>query len=167
MGDAEARPLEPSGPIGASRRVPRQSGARAPRKASSDEADVLSVGETALSAIGQIAIRALDTPRAIAFYRDVLRLPLLFEAPPLAFFAAGGTRLMLGPAEPPFDHPSSILYFTVADVHEAHRDLVTRGAVFDGAPHVVHRTDRYELWIGVFRDSEGNPLAIMEERHLR
>lgn len=125
------------------------------------------MGETALSAIGQIAIRARDTHRAVAFYRDVLRLPLLFEAPPLAFFAAGGTRLMLGPPEPPFDHPSSILYFSVPDVHEAHRDLVARGATFDGAPHVVHRAERYELWIGFFRDSEGNPLAIMEERHTR
>jgi methylmalonyl-CoA/ethylmalonyl-CoA epimerase len=120
-----------------------------------------------LSDIGQIAIRALDTPRAVAFYRKVLRLPLLFEAPPLAFFAAGSTRLMLGPAEAPFDHPSSILYFSVADIHAAHRDLTERGAVFENLPHVVHRAADYELWIGLFRDSEGNPLAIMEERRPR
>lgn len=117
-----------------------------------------------LSGIGQIAIRALETPRAVAFYRDVLRLPLLFEAPPLAFFTAGSTRLMLGPAEAPFDHPSSILYFTVTDIHAAHSDLAGRGAVFDSLPHVVHRAADYELWIGLFRDSEGNPLAILEER---
>lgn len=123
--------------------------------------------EPGLSTIGQIAVRALDTPRAVAFYRDVLRLPLLFEAPPLAFFAAGPTRLMLGPAEPPFDHPSSILYFSVGDIESAHRDLAARGARFDGAPHVVHRAAGYELWIALFRDSEGNPLAIMEERRDR
>ncbi|MGE5926156.1 MAG: VOC family protein [Gemmatimonadota bacterium] len=122
------------------------------------------MGRGPLSGIGQIAIRALDTPRATAFYRDVLRLPLLFEAPPLAFFAAGSTRLMLGPAEPPFDHPSSILYFTVTDIHAVHSDLARRGAAFESAPQVVHRAEDYELWIGVFRDSEGNPLAIMEER---
>ena len=117
-----------------------------------------------LSGIGQIAIRAIDTSRAVAFYREVLRLPLLFEAPPLAFFAAGSTRLMLGPAEAPFDHPSSILYFTVTDIHAVHGDLARRGAIFESLPHVVHQTADYELWIGLFRDSEGNPLAIMEER---
>ena len=117
-----------------------------------------------LSVIGQIAIRALDTPRAVAFYRDVLRLPLLFEAPPLAFFAAGPTRLMLGPAEEPFDHPSSILYFSVTGIEAVHRDLTDRGIVFESQPRIVHRAADYELWIGFFRDSEGNPLAIMEER---
>lgn len=116
-----------------------------------------------LSVIGQIAIRALDTPRAVAFYRDVLRLPLLFEAPPLAFFAAGPTRLMLGPAERAFDYPSSILYFSVTDIHAVHQDLARRGAIFEREPHVVHRTADYELRIAFFRDSEGNPLAIMEE----
>ncbi len=119
-----------------------------------------------LSVIGQIAIRAHDTPRAVAFYRDVLRLPLLFEAPPLAFFGAGPTRLMLGPAEAPFDHASSILYFTVSDIHAVQRDLASRGAVFESAPHVVHRDRGLELWVGLFRDSEGNPLALMEEKRL-
>ncbi len=125
------------------------------------------MGDAALSTIGQLAIRALDTPRAVAFYRDVLRLPLLFEAPPLAFFAAGPTRLMLGPAEPPFDHPSSIMYFSVVDIEAAHRELTARGARFDGPPHVVHRAADYELWIALFRDSEGNPVAIMEEKSRR
>jgi methylmalonyl-CoA/ethylmalonyl-CoA epimerase len=122
------------------------------------------VERSALSVVGQIAIRALDTPRAVTFYRDVLRLPLLFEAPPLAFFAAGPTRLMLGPAEAPYDHPSSILYFSVAGIHAVHGDLASRGVVFASEPHVVHRASDYELWIAIFRDSEGNPLALMEER---
>ena len=50
--------------------------------------------------IHQISIRTKDTARAVAFYRDVVGLKLLFEAPPrLAFFDCGGVRLMLGPAE--------------------------------------------------------------------
>ena len=122
------------------------------------------MGSGPLSDIGQIAIRALDTPRAVAIYRDVLRLPLLFEAPPLAFFAAGRTRLMLGPAEGPFDHPSSTLYFSVNGIEQVHRDLEDRGVEFESRPHIVHHAAEYELWIGFFRDSEGNPLAIMEER---
>ena len=48
-----------------------------------------------LSRIGQIAITARDLPRAIAFYRDVLGMPFLFEAPKMAFFDCGGTVLSL------------------------------------------------------------------------
>jgi methylmalonyl-CoA/ethylmalonyl-CoA epimerase len=167
MGDCAPRFLQSPRSLGAGRRLAGQPGPRAPVKALAAEAFILSEAGPGLSTIGQIAIRALDTPRAVAFYRDVLQLPMLFEAPPLAFFAAGPTRLMLGPAEPPFDHPSSILYFTVRDIRTAHRDLAARGAIFDHPPHVVHRAEHAELWMAFFRDSEGNPLAIMEERHDR
>jgi len=62
-----------------------------------------------LAQIGQIAIAMKDLPRAVAFYRDVLGLPFLFEAPPkLAFFDCAGVRLMLSePEKPEFDHPAS------------------------------------------------------------
>lgn len=36
--------------------------------------------------LGQIAIRVHDVDRAVAFYRDILGLPLLFTAGKLAFF---------------------------------------------------------------------------------
>ena len=49
-----------------------------------------------LSRIGQIAMTVRDLPRAVAFYRDVLGMRFLFEAPPaMAFFDCGGIRLML------------------------------------------------------------------------
>ena len=54
-----------------------------------------------LAEIMQIGVTVTDLPRAVAFYRDTLGLPLLFEAPPsLAFFRAGSIRLMIGLAEP-------------------------------------------------------------------
>ncbi|MCA9737316.1 MAG: VOC family protein [Gemmatimonadota bacterium] len=117
-------------------------------------------------AIGQIAVHVEDLPRAVGFYRDVLGLPLLFEAPPsLAFFDCGGVRLMLsGASEPGFDHPASILYYRVADIVAAHAALRERGATFVDEPHVVHRTERYALWMTFLRDTEGNTLALMEER---
>ena len=50
----------------------------------------------ALQRIHQVSIRATDTARAVAFYRDTLGLKLLFQAPPqLAFFDCAGVRLML------------------------------------------------------------------------
>ena len=49
-----------------------------------------------LTRIAQIAIVVTDLERAIAFYRDVLGLQFLFQAPPgLAFFNLDGVRIML------------------------------------------------------------------------
>ena len=69
-----------------------------------------------LQRIRQLSMNVRDMPRAVAFYRDALRLPFLFEAgPKLAFFDCGGVRLMLSPAETAeFDHAGSIIYFLVA-----------------------------------------------------
>ena len=55
----------------------------------------------AIDGLGQISIIAHDLPRATAFYRDVLGLPLLFTAGVLAFFDCCGVRLFLGPASAP------------------------------------------------------------------
>ena len=117
-----------------------------------------------LDGLMQIAINVKDVDRATAFYRDTLRLRFLFSAPGLAFFDAGGVRLMLVKAErPELDHPSSILYFRAADIEEAHRGLAGRGVVLLTKPHVVHRAEAYDLWLAEFRDTEENLLALMSE----
>jgi predicted enzyme related to lactoylglutathione lyase len=116
-----------------------------------------------LCAIAQVAINAHDIDRATAFYRDTLGMKFLFSAPPgLAFFDCDGVRLMLSlPARPEFDHPSSILYFDVADIQAAHSTLVERGVVFEEAPAFVANMGTYDLWIAAFRDSENNVMALM------
>jgi len=117
-----------------------------------------------LSRIGQIAINAHNVDRATAFYRDVLALPHLFRAGQLSFFNCGGVRLMLNPPEKPeFDHPSSILYFQVADIHAASERLKSGGVKFEGEPHLIARMPTHELWMNFFRDTEGNLLALMSE----
>jgi len=118
------------------------------------------------ASIGQIAIVVQDVDRAVGFYQDSLGLPLLFRAPPgLAFFQAGGVRLMLSrPEGPESDHPASILYFRVEDVEATHRQLSGRGVEFVDEPHVVHRTEQMELWMTFFKDGEGNTFALMAER---
>jgi methylmalonyl-CoA/ethylmalonyl-CoA epimerase len=117
-----------------------------------------------LSRIGQIAITVHDVARAVAFYRDVLGLRLLFQAPPrLAFFDAGGVRLMLSEPEPEFDHPSSVLYFVVDDIRAAHAALAERGVGFRDGPHLIAKMPDHELWMAFFRDTEGNTHALMSE----
>ena len=117
-----------------------------------------------ITGLGQIAINARDIQRATAFYRDTLGLRLLFTAGKLAFFDCGGVRLMLDVAEKPeFDHPSSILYFSVPDINTAHRQLLANGVHFEDEPHVIARMPDHDLWMTFFCDSEQNLLALMSE----
>ena len=119
--------------------------------------------EFGLSAIEQIAITVKDIDRAVAFYRDQLGMKHLFSAPPnLAFFDCDGIRLMLSPPpKPEFDHPSSIIYFKVADIQQAHATLADRGVKFEEKPSFVADMGTYDLWLASFRDSENNLLALM------
>ena len=116
-----------------------------------------------LAAIEQIAVTAHDIERAVEFYRDKLGMKLLFSVPPnLAFFDCDGIRLMLSlPAKPEFAHPSSVIYFNVADIHQAAETLATRGVQFEGQPEFVADMGTYNLWLAAFRDSENNLLALM------
>jgi catechol 2,3-dioxygenase-like lactoylglutathione lyase family enzyme len=114
--------------------------------------------------LGQVAINAPDIDRATAFYRDQLGLPFLFRAGKLAFFDCAGVRLMLDAAEKAeFDHPSSILYFAVADIHRAHQQLRNQGVHFEDEPHLIAKMPDHDLWMTFFRDSEQNLLALMSE----
>lgn len=119
-----------------------------------------------LSAIGQIFVRARDLDRAVRFYRDILGMPFLFQAPPqMAFFQCGPTTVMVGvPEKPEFDHPASTIYYLVPDIAAAHATLSARRVEFITEPHLVHRAADYELWLADFRDSEGNVLALMSRK---
>jgi predicted enzyme related to lactoylglutathione lyase len=117
-----------------------------------------------LGHIGQIATRALDLDRAVAFYRDVLGLPFLYRFGSLAFFDCAGTRLLIEtPQAPEFDHPGSILYFTVADIQATWAQLMQHGIDVIDPPHIVGKLEQVDVWMGFFRDTEGNTLAIMAE----
>src|SRR5512140_2530656 len=101
-----------------------------------------------LSQIAQIAIVAHDIDRSVEFYRDRLRLPFLFRAGQLAFFDAGGVRLMLTPAEKPeLDHAASILYFRVSDIGSAYAEIKGRGVRFEDEPHMIARLADREVWM--------------------
>lgn len=117
-----------------------------------------------LSRIGQIAIVVKDVERATAFYRDVLGMRFLFAFPGLAFFDCEGVRIMLSrPEKKEFDHPSSILYFRVADIQSAYQSLRDRNVSFDDEPHIVARMPDHDLWMCFFRDLDQNVFGLMAE----
>ncbi len=119
----------------------------------------------AIRSIGQIHISVDDLPGAVAFYRDALGLPLLFEVPEqsMAFFDCGGVRLYLGKPEGAELRSNPLIYYAVDSIQAAYRAMEARGATFDSEPHVVHRTETSELWIAGLRDPEGNYLCLMSE----
>ncbi len=123
--------------------------------------------ETKIQGIGQIAIAVKDIGRAVEFYRDVLGLNLLFQAPPgLAFFECGGVRLMLtlplGPAE---DHRTSVICYRVGDLERAVKDLEALGVRMDrGAERVAKLPGGRELWMAFLRDPDRNLIGLMSER---
>ena len=122
------------------------------------------IGPT-LNQIGQIFVNVKDLDRAIAFYRDILGMTFLFQAPPnMAFFDCGGIRLMLGTADrPDLDHPASIIYYKVEDIERIYETFKARGVKFIVKPHLVAPMPTYDLWLADFKDSEGNFLALMSE----
>lgn len=118
-----------------------------------------------LDSIGQIHISVDDVPRAVAFYRDVLGMKLLFEVPgqPMAFFDCGGIRLYLGQPSSPEYRSSPLIYYRVRDIREVYGQLRRRGVEFPREPQVAHRAEDHELWLAGFQDPDGNHLALMEE----
>lgn len=116
-----------------------------------------------LGQIEQIALPVQDVDRAVGFYRDQLGMQYLFSSNGLAFFNCGGVRLLLSRPEGIEGAHSSVIYFKVPDILEAHRILVQRGVPFVDEPHKIADMGSYELWMAFFRDSENNVLAISGE----
>lgn len=117
-----------------------------------------------ITGILQIAVNCHDLKRATEFYRDKLGLKLLYEFPGLAFFDCGGVRLMLSkPETADLDHPTSIIYYRVADIHQATRAIADKGVKIVHEPRIIAHMPDHDLWLSYVHDTEGNPVAFMAE----
>jgi methylmalonyl-CoA/ethylmalonyl-CoA epimerase len=126
----------------------------------------MSIPALSIQQIGQIALNSKNIPAATVFYRDVLGLKHLFSVGDrMAFFECGGVRLMISlPSSAELDHPSSILYFQVADIAAAFALLQQHGVKIEQAPALVAKMPDHELWLCGFRDPDGNILELMCEK---
>jgi methylmalonyl-CoA/ethylmalonyl-CoA epimerase len=117
-----------------------------------------------LAKIGQIAIPVTDIDRAVAFYRDVLGMKFLFQAPPgLGFFDCGGVRLMLDLPAREQAGRGGVIYYKVDDLQAAFDTLSKRGVTVEAKPHLIARMTDHELWMAFFRDPDENAFALMAE----
>ena len=119
--------------------------------------------------VGQIAIAVSDIKVATDFYQNKLGLKLLFEVPSgLAFFDCGGTRLMLTTKQgDDQDHKTSVIYYKVKEINSATKALKENGINFIQEPQLAAKLPDHELWIGFFRDPDGNLVGIMDEKPLK
>jgi methylmalonyl-CoA/ethylmalonyl-CoA epimerase len=117
-----------------------------------------------LNQIHQIAAFARDLDEALTFYRDTLGATYLarFDPPGLLFFDFNGTRLLLEK-----NGPKATIYFRVADIHAAHKELSEKGVKFLAEPHMIFRDENgtfgaagEEEWMAFFSDPSENILAI-------
>ncbi len=113
--------------------------------------------------ITQVALSSADPAKLVAFYRDALGVPVLFEAGGMTFFQSGATRLMIGPNH----HGATIggeditIYFEPRDWAEANAALEAAGVSFTGDATVVQQAPRRELALRAFKDPEGHTLALL------
>jgi lactoylglutathione lyase len=112
-----------------------------------------------------------DMKRSVAFYRDVVGLPLKFESPGWTEFATDGATLALhaseGAKSPP-DDPHKIPTgrcrpgLSVADLDEFHRRMVDRGVPCVQEPKAV-----FGARVAQYLDPDGLAISVSEERRAR
>src|SRR3954447_6031320 len=119
--------------------------------------------QLSLGPLGQVSMLIRNAANAEAWYGGVLGLPHVFTFGDLVFFDCGGTRLFMREVPDADWRPSSILYFLVPEIAQAHAGLTARGVTFLGAPHMIFRDDSTgtEEWMAFFNDPDANTLAIM------
>jgi len=120
-----------------------------------------------LSRIKQIAIPVHSVDEAKTFYRDVLGLRHLFDAPPaLSFFDCGGVQMMLaGPAAQgkDGDQQHAVLFYDVSDIKGTHARIKSSGTKSLAEPRVIARMNGKEIWVCELSDGQGNVVGLMSE----
>lgn len=112
-----------------------------------------------LNKVGVIMLGATDLARSVAFYRDILGLPLQHQFEGFAFFDGGGVTLALSQpvARALGGKPgASQVVFSVEDVRAAHAALRAKGVVFSGEPFNATGT----MWSANFTDPDGHQLSV-------
>jgi len=126
-----------------------------------------------MSKVGYSRIVVSDLKRSIAFYRDVLGVPLKYESSDWAEFATLGTRLALKAGAPPVAAiPEKSMdgqpiagrvgiAFEVKNLDQVYRELSARGVKFTQPPQDDGPGGRMAMLL----DPDGLEIALGETHH--
>jgi lactoylglutathione lyase len=119
--------------------------------------------------VDYITVNVSDMSRSVAFYRDVLGIPLRFESPGWSEFETGATTLALHPGTRSTGREAAtqedlvagtcFLGFSVPDLNRAYSELSARGAHF-----VMPPTERADegIWLAVCLDPDGLSISFAQ-----
>lgn len=110
--------------------------------------------------VGQVGVVSAKADQIVAFYRDAMGFPLLFEAGGMSFLQAGATSLMVGASSEPVEG-DTMLYFEPTDWSAAEAKLDEAGVAFEREAQVVQRDGKREHVLRPFRDPEGRRLYLL------
>lgn len=108
-----------------------------------------------------------DAAKSLAFYRDVLDLPLIADEHFALVFDAHGTMLRVAKMANFEARPGTVLGWRVDDIHPMVAALMIRGVVFEKYPgmpqdqwNIATFPDRTKVaW---FKDPDGNTLSLTQ-----
>ena len=99
----------------------------------------------------------------VAFYRDVLRLPVHSARPHFVAFELAGVRLSVGIHSEVTGETREPVRVTInlgtAHIHDAVRDLTARGVAFVRPPEREH----WGGWVASLRDPDGNLVQLLQQ----
>ena len=106
-----------------------------------------------------------DMARSIAFYRDVLGLPIRFESPEWTEFGTPGSALALHLADSPAVSLQSMapagqcqLGFSVEDIEAFHRGMIAKGVTCLQSP----KRETFGT-LAEYADPDGLPFSVVEQ----
>ena len=106
-----------------------------------------------------------DMARLVAFYRDILGLPLRFESPEWTEFETPGSTLALHLADGPAVSSESMapagqcqLGFTIEDIDAFHQEMIAKGITCLQPPE---EEDFGKL--AEYADPDGLPFSVLEQ----
>jgi catechol 2,3-dioxygenase-like lactoylglutathione lyase family enzyme len=120
------------------------------------------MAEGLFKGVAQVGVVTREPAQLIAFYRDVLGFPVLFEANGMTFMAAGATSLMIGAGDGELGVAKDVvLYFEPHDWRAAEAKLEAAGVKFEHGEVIVQRAEGREHVLRPFRDPEGRPVYLL------
>jgi predicted enzyme related to lactoylglutathione lyase len=117
-----------------------------------------------INAVVGITVWTDDLDRLVAFYRDVLRLPVhsIHEDEGFAAFQLGDVRFNVGrhgQISGPSRDPLRVMpHLGVTDIHAEHARLSAEGVEFIRQPEREH----WGGWVATLKDPDGNVLQLLE-----